>query len=154
MSLITYYDKAILITLLFSLSVFSVAEEDNAAGLFSEAQTLYAAGKYEEALPGFQKAVELMPDNSIYHHMLGKCHGRIAEHGSWFTALRNVGKTREEFKKAVELDENNIPAWTDLEEFYRRAPAFLGGDKTKAKEIREKLSKSSDWQKTQEVARP
>ena len=106
---------------------------------FQQGQIHYEAKNYITALPAYQKAVALAPMTSIYHHMLGKCYGRIAEEGNWFTALRYVRKTLSEFKKAVELDANNVQAWTDLEEFYRRAPGFLGGNKEKAQEIRTQL---------------
>ena len=106
---------------------------------FQQGQIHYEAKNYITALPAYQKAVALAPMTSIYHHMLGKCYGRIAEEGNWLTALRYVRKTLAEFKKAVELDANNVPAWTDLEEFYRRAPGFLGGNKDKAREIRAQL---------------
>lgn len=118
----------------------SAAQPDaDVSDLFNESQKLYDAGEFNAALPGFQQAVEAQPENAHYHHMLGKCYGRIAEHGSWFTALRYVKKTLQQLEKTVELDNTNTQAWRDLEEFYRRAPGFLGGNKDKAREIREKL---------------
>lgn len=124
-----------------SLSLASTPASNEAERLFQQGQLLYAAEDYESALTALQKAVELAPMVSIYHHILGKCYGRIAEEGSWFTALRYVRKTLTEFKKAVQLDDNNIQAWIDLEEFYRRAPGFLGGDKDLAREISTRLAK-------------
>jgi len=111
---------------------------------FQQGMRLYEEEKYRSALPAFQNAVALSPMNSTYHHMLGKCYGRIAEHGNWFTALRYVGRTREQFEKAVELDPGNIQAWRDLEEFHRRAPGFLGGDSDRAAEIRARLKDRPD----------
>jgi tetratricopeptide (TPR) repeat protein len=120
------------------LSTFIHADE--AELLFEKAQVLYESKNYSLALPLFEKASKLAPTQSSYHHMLGKCYGRLAEEGSWLTALRNVRKTLREFKIAVELDQNNIQALRDLEEFYRRAPGFLGGSKVKAKAIEKQLS--------------
>jgi len=127
---------------LFIYSFISLANtpvNKEAHEYFQQGQIHYEAKNYIAALPAYQKAVALAPMISIYHHMLGKCYGRIAEQGSWLTALRYVRKTLAEFKKAVELDANNVQAWTDLEEFYQRAPGFLGGNKKKAKEIRAQL---------------
>jgi len=107
---------------------------------FQQGRLLYDSKNYESALSALLKAVELAPMRSTYHHILGKCYGRIAEEGNWLTALRYVRKTLAQFKQAVELDDKNIQAWIDLEEFYRRAPGFLGGDKDKAREIRAKLA--------------
>jgi tetratricopeptide (TPR) repeat protein len=126
--------------ILASVLSFATSNENDADSLFQQAQLLYDDKDYESALPVYQKAVALAPMMSTYHHMLGKCYGRIAEEGSWLTALRYVRKTLAEFKKAVELDDNNMQAWIDLEEFYRRAPGFLGGNKAKAKEIRQRLA--------------
>lgn len=106
---------------------------------FSVAMEKYHDGQFRQALPHFESAVELEAGNSQYQHMLGKCYGRIAEHGSWLTALRYVGRTLQQFEIAVELDPGNLQAWRDLEEFYRRAPGFLGGDREKAGEIRKFL---------------
>lgn len=115
-----------------------------AADFFLEGQNDYDAGEFIQAMPSLQRAVELEPLNSEYQHLLGKCYGRIAEHGSWFTALRYVKRTLQQFKKAVELDPENYQAWRDLEEFYRRAPGFLGGDSKRASEIREMLDKNGN----------
>ena len=115
-----------------------------ATDLFHEGSVRYEAGEFIEAMPSLKKAAELDPMNSIYQHMLGKCYGRIAEHGNWVTALRYVNKTRHQFELAVELDKANYPAWRDLEEFYRRAPAFFGGNKKRALEIRQMLEKEND----------
>ena len=115
--------------------------KQDAVSHFLQGQRLYDAEDYVTALPDFMQAVELAPMSSKYHHMLGKCYGRIAEQGSWLTALRYVGKTLAEFKKAVELDDNNLQALIDLEEFYRRAPGFLGGSQAKAAKIRAQLQK-------------
>ena len=129
------------ITLIFSSIILPAAvDENNPEYLFQQAELLYHSKQYELALPFYEKAVQLSPMESSYHHMLGKCYGRIAEEGSWLTALRNARKTLKEFKIAVELDDSNIPALRDLEEFYRRAPGFLGGSKVKAKKISKKLS--------------
>ena len=134
--------KFSIILSLFICSFISFANtpaSKEAEEYFQQGQIHYEAKNYITALPAYQKAVALAPMTSIYHHMLGKCYGRIAEEGNWFTALRYVRKTLSEFKKAVELDANNVRAWTDLEEFYRRAPGFLGGNKEKAREIRTQL---------------
>lgn len=139
-----------------SLSLASTPASNNAESIFKQGQLLYAAEDYKSALPALQEAVELAPMESIYHHILGKCYGRIAETGSWLTALRYVRKTLREFKKAVQLDDNNIQAWNDLEEFYRRAPGFLGGNKDRAREISTRLAalKTADSEASPVMAAP
>ena len=127
-------------------AILSAEDLSTAADMFSSGSVLYHEGEFIEAMPFLKKATELAPSNSSYQHMLGKCYGRIAEHGSWLTALRFVNKTRHQFELAVKLDESNYPAWRDLEEFYRRAPAFFGGNEKRAQEIRLMLEKEGKRQ--------
>ena len=88
----------------FILAIASLVMAD-ASGVasehFLEGQQNYDAGQFTQALPSFQRAVELEPLNPDYQHMLGKCYGRIAEHGSWFTALRYVKRTLQQFKRIM-----------------------------------------------------
>jgi tetratricopeptide (TPR) repeat protein len=113
--------------------------EPDAMMLFSQAQQKYAADEYTAALSLARKAVALQPEESRFHHLLGKCYGRIAEQANWFKAVSYARKTREAFEKAVELDHLNIAALRDLMEYYRQAPKFLGGSTDKADAIKSKL---------------
>jgi tetratricopeptide (TPR) repeat protein len=133
---------------LFGALLSAASNDKLVEELFEDAQLLYESKDYEAALPIFKKIIEIAPMESKYHHMLGKCYGRIAEEGSWLTALGNVRKTLKQFKKAVELDAGNIQALRDLEEFYRRAPGFLGGDIDKADEIKRRLAEISATKNT------
>ena len=80
------------------------------------------------------------PASSEYHLWLGRAYGNKAEHSSWFTAIGLAKKTRVEFEKAVQLDENNVDARSDLAEYYMEAPGFLGGGADKARAQAEQLS--------------
>lgn len=114
---------------------------DNAVdGLYSQALGFYESGRYESALPLMEEAVRLAPAESEYHHLLGKCYGRIAEHANWVKAIKYAVKTRESFEKAVALDANNHAALRDLMEYYLQAPRFLGGNAAKADAIRQRLN--------------
>src|SRR3990172_2286305 len=119
--------------LLFPLRIS--AESD----AYSQALGYYETGNYEADLPIIEEAVRLAPTESEYHHLLGKCYGRIAEQANWVKAVRYAAKTRESFEKAVELDASNPNALRDLMEYYLQAPRFLGGSTTKAEAIRQRL---------------
>lgn len=43
-----------------------------------------------------------------------------------------AGKMKRAFEKAVQLDPNNLTAWTGLAEYYSNAPAFAGGSVERA----------------------
>lgn len=101
--------------------------------------SLYEAQKFAEATVQFEQAVALTPESSAFHHWLGKSYGRTAERSPWFRAISLARRTRREFEIAVRLDDRNIDALRDLMEYYRRAPAFLGGSAKKARAIEQRL---------------
>ena len=109
--------------------------------LYLKAMEMYEGERYEDAQTLLEEAVTAMPDEPRYHHLLGKCYGRMAEQANALRALSLARKTRSHFEKAVELDDENIPALTDLMEYYRQAPGFLGGSRKKAAEIEKKITR-------------
>jgi Flp pilus assembly protein TadD len=92
----------------------------------------FMAGDYKDATAAFEKAVRLDPNNSNYHHWLGRSWGRRAETSAWVTAIQYARKTRDSFERAVALNPRNIEATNDLFEYYLEAPGFLGGGMDKA----------------------
>ena len=96
---------------------------------------------WDNAIRMAEKSIALDPQNSSYHLWLGRAMGRKAEESNPFTAFSLARKVRSEFERAVALDINNLPARSDLSEFYLEAPGFLGGDKNKAKQQAEYVAK-------------
>lgn len=94
----------------------------------------YQLELWDNSMRMAEKALALDPQNSSYHMWLGRAMGRKAEEANPFTAFGLARKVRAEFERAVALDANNLPARSDLSEFYLEAPGFLGGDKNKAKQ--------------------
>ena len=99
----------------------------------------YQDGKYKSAAASFREAIKAAPQDSSLHHWLGKCYGRIAENGNWFTALSHAGKTLKQFRKAVDLDADNYEALRDLVDYLETAPAFMGGNRLEARQLRRRL---------------
>lgn len=106
--------------------------------LLSRAYILIEA--WDKAVPPAERAVALQPDNSNYHLWLGRAYGRKAEHSIFFKAIGWARKCRAEFERAVELNAANVPARTDLAEYYLEAPSFLGGGKDKARAQAEEIA--------------
>lgn len=98
-------------------------------------QCYYMLGEFKKASEAFEAALKQKPNDSALHHWLGKAYGRRAETSSFLTAPGYATRARREFEKAVELDPKNVEALTDLFEYYRQAPGFLGGGKDKAERI-------------------
>ena len=124
--------------ILLLLSGFCMAGTDT-GNAFATGRQYYESGDYENALDAFIQAVEIEPDNANYHHWLGKCYGRLAESAGILKAYKLSKKTRTELERAVELDDTNIAALTDLMEYYRQAPGFLGGGADKAAAVCRRL---------------
>ena len=99
----------------------------------------YEDGNYRAAVASFKEAIKRAPQDSTLHHWLGKCYGRIAENGNWFTAFSHAKKTLKQFRKAVQLDADNYEALRDLIDYLETAPGFMGGNRQEAKRLRQRL---------------
>jgi tetratricopeptide (TPR) repeat protein len=98
---------------------------------------------WDESVKMCEKAVALDSQSSSYHQWLGRAMGRKAEVANPFTAFNLARKVKSEFERAVALDGNNLSARSDLSEFYLEAPGFLGGDKKKARQQADYVSRSN-----------
>ncbi|HEV2113398.1 MAG TPA: tetratricopeptide repeat protein [Terriglobales bacterium] len=116
----------------------SAPDDAEAFNLLSRAY--YELEQWDLSIAAAQRAIALKPDSSAYHLWLGRAYGNKAEHSSWFTALTLAKRTRSEFEKAVQLDENNVNARSDLAEYYMEAPGFLGGGTDKARAQADRLA--------------
>src|SRR6185437_7096796 len=85
-----------------SLGNHSDAESQNLL-----ARAYYAEDKSDEAIDHASKAVELAPNNALYHLWLGRAYGQKAEKVNVFRQAGLAGKVRGEFEKAVALDGGN-----------------------------------------------
>lgn len=125
-----------LLTLITLLVVLSIQADDRPSETGIAA---YQDGNYKLAMQSFVRAIQAEPQNSYLHHWLGKCYGRLAERGNWFKSMSYARKTLKQFRKAVELDENNFEALRDLVDYLETAPGFLGGNRQEAKHLGRRL---------------
>jgi tetratricopeptide (TPR) repeat protein len=109
-----------------------LAASNDAEALFVTGQSWFALTEYKKASETLERAVGAQPNNSAYHHWLGKAYGRRAETSSPLTAPFLANKARASFEKAVELDGRNLEAVNDLFSYYAEAPGMLGGGLDKA----------------------
>jgi tetratricopeptide (TPR) repeat protein len=106
---------------------------NNAAAYNLLSRIYFQLEMWDTALRMAEKSVALEPHNSLYQQWLGRTAGRKAENSNPFTAFGLARRVKSAFERAVALDPDNISARTDLAEYYLEAPAFLGGDKNKAR---------------------
>jgi len=113
----------------------SLAKDPNDARAYNLlCRVYYQLELWDNSVRMAEKSVALDPQNSSYHLWLGRAMGRKAEVANPFAAFGLARKVRAEFERAVALDANNLNARSDLSEFYLEAPAFLCGDKGKARQ--------------------
>lgn len=93
------------------------------------------AGRYEEAAKLGEQCVAAHPQVAACHLTLGNALGAKAVANGIMSALGYAGTIRDAFKKAVELDPNNIEARMALMSYYLQAPAIVGGGSGKAKTL-------------------
>src|SRR6202158_50252 len=96
------------------------------------AKTYFEMQSNDSAIDNAARAVQIDPNNSVYHEWLGKAYGQKAEQAMWFSALSLAKKARKEFGVAVNLDERNFSAQQALIEFDCAAPGIAGGGEDKA----------------------
>lgn len=126
----TQYDSALQLLLPYSADT-----AQHGAVQFWIGKNYFMQGQFRKSADFFQKAIDLEPNKSEYFHWLGKAYGRLAESSNMFAAPGYATKTRQNFEKAVVLDQKNLEAINDLFEYYLDAPGFLGGGLDKASKL-------------------
>lgn len=113
-------------------------EPNNPDALAAKTDLILVEGKdsrLDEAAKIAEQCIAANPKNSECHESLGNTLGTKAQKGGVMSAISYVGKIRDSFKKAVELDPNNFSARSSLMQFYLQAPGFVGGGTGKAKDL-------------------
>jgi tetratricopeptide (TPR) repeat protein len=101
-------------------------------------RSYYELHDYEKAVSHGEQAVRLDPANAEYNRWLGRAYGEKAEQSHSFFLARKV---KQAFEAAVRFAPASIPARRDLMEFLAQAPWIVGGDKQKAREEVDAISK-------------
>lgn len=103
-------------------------------------RNFYAQHLIEPAVSECEAAAAAAPDNSQIQLWLGRAYGSKASAANPLVAFAIARKVRDAFERAVHLDPNNIPAASDLGEYYIQAPAIVGGGSGKARDLAARLS--------------
>lgn len=114
------------------------SEPNNPDALLAKTELILIEGKesrLDEASKYAEQCISAHPKNSECHEALGNVLGTKAQKGGVMSAISYVGKIRDSFKKAIELDPSNFSARSSLMQFYLQAPSFVGGGTGKAKDL-------------------
>ena len=95
-------------------AIQTLGKLNDPAALELTGKSYFMLAEYKKAQEAFERAVASQPDNSVYHHWLGKAYGRRAETSNPFSAPILASKARQSFEKAVALDPRNGEAVNDL----------------------------------------
>lgn len=90
---------------------------------------------FDEAVRECEAARDLEPGSSAITLELARTYGAKAEHAGTLTGMRMVGRIRDNFERAAQLDPKSVDALSDLGEFYVEAPSLVGGGLDKARAI-------------------
>jgi tetratricopeptide (TPR) repeat protein len=100
----------------------------------------YHLKMWDRAVDNGERAVALAPNNSDYWMWLARAYGEKADNSNFVSAYSLAKKVHTSFEKAVALNPTNVPAMTDLAEFYIEAPSVVGGGTDKAVAMADRLS--------------
>jgi tetratricopeptide (TPR) repeat protein len=111
-------------------------EPGNADALVARNEAiLRAGGRLEEAVKLGEQCVAAHPQVSNCHLALGNALGAKAVTAGIMSAIGYAGTIRDAFKKAVELDPQNMDARFSLLQYYMSAPVIVGGGTSKAQAL-------------------
>jgi tetratricopeptide (TPR) repeat protein len=109
----------------------------NADAMIAKGEALLAQGgdKLDDALKTAELCVATHPLRAECHEAMGSTLGVKAMSAGMMAAMGSVGKIKDAFKKAVELDPKSVSARYALMQFYVMAPGIAGGSTSKAKAL-------------------
>jgi tetratricopeptide (TPR) repeat protein len=113
-------------------------EPGNADALVARSDAILGSGalsRLEEAVKLGEQCVAAHPQVSNCHLALGNALGTKAMSAGIMSAMGYAGTIRDAFKKAVELDPQNMEARLSLLQYYMSAPSIVGGGTSKAQAL-------------------
>ncbi|WLI87922.1 tetratricopeptide repeat protein [Massilia sp. R2A-15] len=104
----------------------------NPEAIAAKVEAILPAGRYDEAAKLGEQCIAAHPQVSNCHLWFGNALGSKALSGGMMSMIGSAGTIRDAFKKAVELDPQNVGARMSLLTFYMQAPGIAGGGSGKA----------------------
>jgi tetratricopeptide (TPR) repeat protein len=115
-------------------------EDGQSAWLLSRAKA--SLGDLDAAMSLADAALVTDGTNPAYHLQVALVAGKMAQGAGLLKQLTLVRRAKKELDAAVALDADNPPAQFGLMMFYYAAPALIGGDKARARQIGEKVAET------------
>jgi tetratricopeptide (TPR) repeat protein len=119
----------------------AAADPDNAEAAYHLGQLALMRNEQEEAVKWLEKATALAPRSSPYFRALGDAYGLSAQKAGLFSKLGFARKCLAAYEQGVALDPQSVNARYALFNFYRSAPAIIGGGVDKARTQAQEIQK-------------
>ena len=113
--------------------VKDVRAEAEAKAAFDRGRAAHNAGKTDEAVTSFERAVALEPTSSLYHLWLGHAYSRQLRTAGFLRQPFIGRRSGEAYHMAVKLDPTSIDAAEGRLDFLLGAPGIVGGGVDKAR---------------------
>ncbi len=91
--------------------------------------------QYDEAIEYISKAIDIEPDDSRFHELLGQAYGLKAQRSGMVKGSLLMPKIKKSFLRALELNPDSLLAREGLFMFYLFVPGVAGGDEKQALKI-------------------
>ena len=115
------------------LSRRSAGAEVEAKAAFERGREAHNAGKRDEAVSAFERAVALEPTSSLYHLWLGHAYSRQLSSAGFLRVPFIARRSGAAYEMAVKLDPTSLDAAEGRMEFLLGAPGIVGGGVDKAR---------------------
>ena len=115
------------------LSRRSVRAEAEAKAAFDCGKAAHNAGKTDDAVSCFERAVALDPASSLYQMWLGHAYSRQLSSASFLRKPFIARRSGEAYNMAVKLDPSSLDAAEARLDFFLGAPGIVGGGVDKAR---------------------
>jgi len=119
----------------------AAADPGNADAAYHLGQLALMRNEQEEAVKWLEKATTLDPRSARYFKTLGDAYGLSAQKAGLFSQLGFARKCLAAYEKGVALDPQSVSARYALFNFYRSAPAIVGGGADKARTQAQEIQK-------------
>lgn len=114
---------------------------DNVRALIQQSVLDWAFFRFDAAIATAEKAVALAGHSAEAHTQLTNALGAklVSSTAGTFEKMRLAHRFRDEAELALSLDPNSLDALEDAARFYWNAPGIVGGDKTKAQQLADRV---------------
>ncbi len=115
------------------------ANPKDADALILMARVKLAYNDGEEATRLLQQALSIQPNNSAAHLYMAEALGRKVDNAGFFEKMGLAKKAKSETEQALSADPKNLDAIEGMMDFYLQAPGIVGGSRSKAEELSNRL---------------